>query len=131
MKTMKKQAGFESFKPELMMNHDRIGRLSQILSCSILTDSDWRRFKMMFEQVHQYFFATLKISHPQLTEAEVRIAALVKLNLNTREMADMLAISADSANKARYRLRKKLQLHPDDDLGEFIEKVSAVSSYAA
>jgi hypothetical protein len=114
----------EQFRSEITEPKERIENVSQILNSSILTEEDWEQFKGLFDQVHRNFFAELKLKHPNLTAAEVRIAALLKLNLSTREMASMLGISVESANKARYRLRKKLDLQPEQDLQEFIENVS-------
>jgi DNA-binding CsgD family transcriptional regulator len=114
----------EQFRSEVIIPRERIENVTQILNSSILTEDDWEQFKLLFEQVHRNFFAELRLKHPGLTAAEIRIAALLKLNLSTREMASMLGISAESVNKARYRLRKKLDLHPEQDLQEFIENVS-------
>ena len=114
----------EQFRSEVVIPKERIENVSQILHSSILTDDDWEQFKNLFEQVHRNFFAELKIKYPSLTQAETRIAALLKLNISTREMANMLGISVESANKARYRLRKKLELQPEEDLQDIIEKVS-------
>lgn len=114
----------DHLKSEFREPRDRIENLSEILNSSILTDEDWEKFKALFEQVHHSFFAELKLKHPGLTQAEIRLAALVKLNISTKEMANMLGISPDSANKARYRLRKKLELNPEQDLKSFIENVS-------
>ena len=50
----------------------------------------------------------------------MRLAALMKMSLTTKEMATILNISPDSVNKARYRLRKKLNLSTDDSLSDFI-----------
>jgi hypothetical protein len=36
----------------------------------------------------------------------------------------MLAISADSVNKARYRLRKKLELEPSEELHNVIDGIA-------
>jgi tetratricopeptide (TPR) repeat protein len=118
------RAQLEHFKAEVVIPKERIENVAQILNTSILTESDWEEFKLLFEQVHRNFFAELKIKYPGLTQAEIRLAALVKLNLNTREMANMLGISVDSANKARYRLRKKLELQPEQDLNDIIAHVS-------
>ncbi len=103
--------------PDLKTEH-----VSQILQSVILTDDDWEEFKALFEQVHYGFFADLRIKFPDLTLAETRLAALLKMGLTTREIANMLAISTESANKARYRLRKKLEIPHEQDLKAFIEQ---------
>ena len=86
---------------------------------TILTDKDWMKFKSIFEEVYKNFFFKLKSKQLCLTEGEVRLAALTKLDLSTKEMAHMLGISPNSINKSRYRLRKKLSekgIHSLEDL---------------
>jgi DNA-binding CsgD family transcriptional regulator len=112
------------FKSETLIPKERIEDVSKMLHSSILTEDDWEKFKLLFSRVNPNFFAELKLRHPDLTQAETRLAALIILNLNTREIANILGISADSANKARYRLRKKLNLQPEQELKAFIENVS-------
>lgn len=60
---------------------------------------------------------------PDITAAEKRMAALIRLHLNTKQMASMLGISTDSVYKIRQRLRKRLQL--DDELATetFLTKI--------
>jgi tetratricopeptide (TPR) repeat protein len=81
---------------------------------TILTEEDWEKYKTIFEKVYPSFFLRLKGIVPDITEAECRIAALIRLHLNTKQMAAMLGISPDSVYKSRQRLRKRLQ--PDDDV---------------
>ncbi len=102
----------------------QIESLSQIVNASILTEEDWWEFKAIFERVHKGFFAELRNQFPDLTNAEIRLAALLKLQLSTREIAGMLGISPESVSKTRHRLRKKLNLPAAEDLQEFIVKVS-------
>jgi tetratricopeptide (TPR) repeat protein len=112
----------EKFREEVPdVSQERVENLAQILNLSILTERDWEEFKTLFEQVHPNFFAGLKIKYPALSAAEVRLSALLKLNLSNKEIANMLGISADSVHKARYRLRKKLELTPEQELPEVID----------
>lgn len=114
----------EQFKSQITIPNERIEMMSQIVQFTILTDDDWEEFKRLFTKVNPYFFADLKVKYPDLTQAEIRLAALLKLNMSTREIANVLGISMDSANKARYRLRKKLDLPPEKELKDFIDTVS-------
>ena len=81
---------------------------------TILTEEDWEKYKTLFEKVYPGFFLKLKEMVPDITVAERRMAALIRLHLNTKQMASMLGISPDSVYKNRQRLRKRLQL--DDEL---------------
>ncbi len=62
----------------------------------------------------------LKDRYPDLTPNEMRLSALVKLNLTIKEMAAILGISPDSVKTARYRLRKKLELNTEENLTDFM-----------
>ena len=83
-------------------------------------DKDWEDFKIYFEQVHQDFFDNLKHNFPDLTNGDLKLCALLKMNLNLKEAATILGISPNSVKTARYRLRKKFNLGQDDNLVEFI-----------
>ncbi|MCA0230890.1 MAG: tetratricopeptide repeat protein [Bacteroidetes bacterium] len=76
----------------------------------ILTEENWLEFKALFEKVFPNFFSDLGQYYDDLNPSEVRLLALQRLELPTKDMANMLGISTDSIKKARYRLRKK---YPD------------------
>lgn len=87
---------------------------------SFKLDKDWDDFKLYFEQIHTGFYAKLKISYPDLTPLELRHCALIRLNLTLAECASILGISHDSLKVSRTRLRKKLNLDPNQSLADFI-----------
>ncbi len=105
---------------ETSFDKTRIEALSRILNASILTEKHWEEFKLLFEHVYPGFFATLKFRYPGLSPAEIRMSALVKLNLTAKEIGNILGISTESVNTAKYRLRKKMELLPDQDLFQVI-----------
>lgn len=86
----------------------------------ILTDDDWLEFKDLFEGVHQGLLQRLLSANPQLTLADQRLFLLMKLNLSTKEIADILGVSPDSVKKGRYRLKKKIGLPDELSLQEFV-----------
>jgi tetratricopeptide (TPR) repeat protein len=88
-------------------------------------DKDWEDFKLTFENVHPDFFNKLLSRFPDLSPSELKLCALIKLNLGIKEMAALLGISADSAKTARYRLRKKLHLAEEQNLNDFILSLNA------
>ena len=85
--------------------------------------SEWDIFKMYFEEVHQDFFKKIRAHTPNLTANDERMIALIKLNLNVKEIAAIQNISPDSVKNARHRLRKKFNLIRDMRLHEFINQV--------
>ncbi len=74
----------------------------------------------MFEELHEGFFYKLKQHFPDLGNAELKLCALLRLNMNMKESSRVLGISSDSVKTARSRLRKKLGLNTEDNLVDFL-----------
>jgi len=58
------------------------------------------------------FQQRLKMRYPSLTVYDIRLCTYLKANLATKEIATLLNITPDSVKKAKHRLRKKIQLTP-------------------
>ncbi|GAA0884789.1 hypothetical protein GCM10009120_33870 [Sphingobacterium siyangense subsp. cladoniae] len=84
----------------------------------------WKEFMGTFEKVHHSFFEKLIQRFPDLTAADMRLIALLKINLNNIEIAVLLGISQDSLRVARHRLRKKLRLEQGEDLTGYLVGIS-------
>jgi len=100
--------------------NEEIEKLSTLISARLLSDADWEEFKQNFDEVHKGFLLRLRTF--ELSPAETRLAALMRLKLGTKEIAAILAVSPQSVNMARYRLKQKLDLK-EQDLQQFIETV--------
>jgi DNA-binding CsgD family transcriptional regulator len=102
---------------------ETIETLYRLQQATIITEEGWFEFKELFDRAHRGFFTRLKDRYPDLTQAEIRLLALTKLNISTKEMANMLGISPGSIRKGRYRLLKKIR-HPENaNLEEIIESL--------
>jgi tetratricopeptide (TPR) repeat protein len=99
----------------------QLRQLVQKISLSFNQDNYWDDFRAIFDQVHQTFFTNLKQYADNLTPAELRLVALLRMNLSSADMATLLGISQDSLRVARYRLRKKLNLAEGESLTAFIQ----------
>jgi tetratricopeptide (TPR) repeat protein/DNA-binding CsgD family transcriptional regulator len=97
-------------------NNPLLNRLIKLIDYSFNLDKDWEEFKLYFEQVHQNFFVRLQQDHPDLSPGEMRLCALIRLNMNLKECATLLSVSPDSIKTARHRLRKKLGLSDEQNL---------------
>lgn len=109
-------------KPEKVPK--KVKKLLNLIDYSFRLDEDWENFQRTFEQVHQDFFQTLKTHHPNLTPAETRLCALLRLNLDSHDISTILGISPDSLRVARYRLRKKLGVDKGENLVQFIHRIA-------
>ena len=92
----------------------------KLQSFTFLTDEDWLEFKRLFEKRHRGFFDYFQENYPSVTNAEIRLAALIKLKLEKLEMSKALGISPESVSKTNLRLRKKLEIKDQKELQSFI-----------
>ena len=114
----------ESLRTNLSEDETQAEKLDKVLQTNILTEEDWESFKKAFEEIYPRFFSQLRYQYPKLTTAELRLSALIKVNLSAKEIASILGISPESVKTSRYRLKKKYQLSDDDTLEDFINKLT-------
>lgn len=97
--------------------------LKKLVNKYTIQDNNWKDFDHHFESVNKNFYTRLKQKYPEISSNDLKICALIKLNLSIKEMASILNISPDSVKTARHRLRKKLQLSTEENLTDFILSV--------
>ncbi|MDC6388388.1 tetratricopeptide repeat protein [Maribacter sp. PR1] len=98
-------------------------RIVMLLKKENASDKDWEVFKSYFADVHNDFDQKLKTIYPDISEKEIRLAAFLRMNLTTKEIAATLNVLPDSILKSKYRLKKKLGLDKDTDLGTFLNSL--------
>ncbi|HEY9045096.1 MAG TPA: tetratricopeptide repeat protein [Ohtaekwangia sp.] len=116
IRTKLQEAHQDDFKDQ----RKKITNLIKLIDHNFVQDKDWDDFRSIFEQVHQHFFDQLQKVSADLTSADIRLSALIRLNLPSKDIATILGISPDSLRISRYRLRKKLRLNQGDSLTNFI-----------
>ncbi len=97
--------------------------LTKLINKGFNHDKEWDDFNQYFESVNRNFYSRLKTAYPEISPNDLKICALIKLNLSSKDMSGILNISPDSVKTARYRLRKKLQMSPEENLVDFIQKL--------
>ncbi len=83
----------------------------------------WNEFDKIFKNIHSGFYQRLLERSPDLTPTEIKTAALLKLNLTTKEIAAITFKSEGGIKTTRYRLRKKLNLSSDDKLIPYLMQI--------
>ena len=104
-------------------NKQELRNLRISLSQSFHTDKDWDVFKLYFEDINKTFYKKLETINPDLTTNDHRLCALIKLNMNSKEMASVLNLAPSSIKSSRHRLKKKLNLGTDVDMETFIREL--------
>jgi DNA-binding CsgD family transcriptional regulator len=93
------------------------------------SNEDWDRFALYFDQVHNNFLTTLKTKFPQLSPTDLKLCAYLRLNLSSKEIAQILNISLKGVEVSRYRIRKKLNLPTETNLYDFLIEVTGTDLY--
>ncbi|MCF0059173.1 tetratricopeptide repeat protein [Dyadobacter sp. CY356] len=110
-------------KEEKRDQKKQIKQLSVQISEGLSDDQHWEEFRGIFEQVHQSFFDRLQQQSDALTSNDLRLIALIKMNMTPSDISTLLGVSQDSLRVMRHRLRKKLNLAPGDNLSAFIQTI--------
>ena len=108
---LKKKGKFSDEAEHVLANISRTGGDDRIF---------WDTFEKNFDLIHQHFFQNLRKKYPNLTPSDMKFCALLRMNMNTKEISRFTNISLRGVETARYRLRKKLALPPNQTLVEFL-----------
>lgn len=113
------------FINEIKSRIDSVGvdRIIREIEVGFNSDLEWEAFRLRFEEVHPSFFRILKKQFPDLTSGELKLCALLQLNMTTKEIANINNITTAAVDKSRNRLRKKLNLPPDESLNDFLSRL--------
>jgi len=120
---IRKNEILQKIKDELLASKGdtrALEKLGRLIDSHIESDHDWQIFEESFNRVHDDFFKRLMVQCPDLTPGDLRLAAYLKMNLASKEIAPLLNISLRGVENKRYRLRKKLGLPEDANLTEFM-----------
>tara|TARA_Y100000991_G_C21940934_1_gene335256 strand:- start:288 stop:1367 length:1080 start_codon:yes stop_codon:yes gene_type:complete len=69
-----------------------------------------------FNAAYPGYLEYLTRTYSNLTTADLKLCTFLRMNLNTKEIAEIMGLSVRSVESRRYRLRKKLKLSKDSDL---------------
>jgi tetratricopeptide (TPR) repeat protein/DNA-binding CsgD family transcriptional regulator len=125
LRIIEKNKFLEDIQTSLKTNDQRVDAqkirtISTEINHNLHLDLSRKEFEMRLDEVHQLFFHKLDHAFPQLTKSERRLCSLLVLDLSTKGISSVLNISISAVNKNRQRLRKKLDIISDQDLGEFL-----------
>lgn len=114
----------ESIKTKI--NHQNEGNFQTIereLQLNLAIGKQRQAFDLNIDLINNEFYKNLKSRFSSLTASDLRLCAMLKLQLSSKEMASVLNISSKSVDMNRYRLRKKLTLEGETDLVAFLQEM--------
>ena len=86
-------------------------------------DKDWEHFAQHFDKVHSDFMVILKEKHENITPNELKLCTYLRMNLSTKEIAQLLNITVRGIEISRYRLRKKLGIKTEVTLFDYLMSI--------
>lgn len=104
------------------LSGDDFQRVNMLIDNNISSEQDWKLFEANFNKVHEQFLKHLIEKYPHLSQGDLKLAAYLRMNLSTKEIAQLLNITHRSVELKRYRLRKKLDIDAETNLSEFMIK---------
>ena len=90
-----------------------------------MDDDFYDEFDLRFRRVHPDFIEKLTKRHPDLTPNEIKICSFLKLNMSTKDIAQLTGQSVSAIEKARYHIRRKLGISLDEHahLSQYIMRI--------
>lgn len=90
------------------------------IDATLSDEQTWNAFEEQFKQVHHTFVEALKEQYPGLSATELKVCALIKINLSSKEICRVLNVSPRSVDIYRHRIRKKIGLSSEENLASFL-----------
>jgi len=85
------------------------------------SDEDWSALLSHFERLYPGFLVSLGTVVKDLTPREIRLCILIRMGMNTRQIARITHTTTDSVKKARRELGEKLGLPGGKGLSAFLQ----------
>ncbi|CAM3162678.1 hypothetical protein DRF59_11325 [Chryseobacterium flavum] len=102
-------------EPEVF--HTKTEQLNQLTELAIENE---QAFYTMFQEIYPHFIENMLAKYPKLSTADLRLCAYLKMNFDTKQIASFTNSTIRSVDAKKYRLRKKLDIKPDEELYSFI-----------
>lgn len=103
-----------------MVEASEIKKILRLLAGENKINEEWEQFSIHFDKVHAGFLTIIKDRYPSINQQELKLCAYLIMNLSSKEIAQLMAISVRGVEISRYRLRKKLQIPTEINLFEFL-----------
>lgn len=108
------------------MPSEELKKLIRILTLESKMDKEWNQFAEYFDNTHSDFLKAIKLIHPALSAHELKLCAYLRMNLTSKEMAQLMNITVRGVEISRYRLRKKLQVPTEINLHNYFTEISTL-----
>ncbi|AWG26746.1 ligand-binding sensor domain-containing protein [Flavobacterium kingsejongi] len=95
-------------------------QIKKSIKINDINKHEWDIFENNLFEVNKDFIQKLSKKYPVLTPKDIKLCIYLKMNLSSKEIAPLMNISYRGVELQRYRLRKKLELAPEENLLRFM-----------
>lgn len=127
-----KQGIVERSQSEIMITPEKENQKQNILSYTTieqlnqLTDlatKNEQAFYTKFQEIYPHFIINITEKFPKLSTSDIRLCAYLKMNFDTKQIAIFTNSTIRPVDAKKYRLRKKLNLTPEEELYAYLSKI--------
>lgn len=132
MSIISKNEILQHIKDELVAQKTALGqqyptryyeKVIHLINANMSSNNDWEVFKANFDRIHENFFRILHDRYPELTSNDLRLCAYIRLNMPSKDIAQLMNVSLKAVEVGRYRLRKKLNIPTEKSLFDFMLEI--------
>lgn len=106
------------------LNTNESINIQKIMREENLFDNDFEQATFRIKEINPNFFNSLhEKSQQKLSALDLKYCAYLHLNMDTKQIANLLNVEPKSVRMTKYRLKQKLNLTKDEELSEFLRKL--------
>lgn len=104
---------------------DKIKQIDKFISeiKTNIKSVNWKQFELIFNKVHPSFLKKIIQLHPTLSQNEIRLCNMLKMNMTNKEISAISLQTYEAIKKTRFRLRRKLKLKTDESLINYLQQI--------
>ena len=103
--------------------NESLRKLAKKLVRDSVNPQAWSEFDQKFNEANAEFYSKIITLYPELSPTELRLVSFLRLQLSTKDIAEILQRSIRTVENTRRSIRKKMQLEQSENLTTFILKL--------
>lgn len=98
-------------------------KINKVIKINSLNKNEWKEFEINLFKSNEEFIKALTSKYNNLTPKDIRLCIYLKMNLSSKEIAQLMNISYRGVELHRYRLRKKIGISQEENLSKFLMNI--------
>ncbi len=99
--------------------------LKKIISRETRNSKNFEDFYNSIKEIHPDFYNKLQEkANYKLTGLDLKYCVYIYMNVSSKDISEMLFVEPKTVRMAKYRLKGKLGLDKNDDLSEFVQRIT-------